>query len=160
LKRKAFEFKICRSKRDNISLLIAVTEEKILGYKLFSGSVKESDYWIFISQLLKHNDLLNIKYVLIHDNGKCHKTAKISDEIAKHLNFMYLPSYSPYLNIAENVFGEIKREVRRYVYASVDQLIEMIVKSISGFDPTKLIKFYSHSLIFYRTSLEMKNINI
>lgn len=110
----------------NQSLLIAVSENEILGYMIFLGSVKQTDYWSFITNMLKSNKLQNSNYLLIHDNAKMPLTGMVPNAIDKYINYANLPAYSPYLNIAENVFGWCKKRVKRQTYGSENLLIDEI----------------------------------
>ena len=74
---------------------------------------------------------------LILDNSSVHKSAFIK-KIALHLNIalIYLPPYSPHLNPIEQIWRQMKREIKHYYLESRDFLQELTIKtynkSISG----------------------------
>ena len=74
---------------------------------------------------------------LILDNYSVHKSAFIK-KIALHLNIalIYLPPYSPHLNPIEQIWRQMKREIKHYYLESRDFLQELTIKtynkSISG----------------------------
>lgn len=74
---------------------------------------------------------------LILDNYSVHKSEFIK-KIALHLNIalIYLPPYSPHLNPIEQIWRQIKREIKYYYLESREFLKELTIKtyneSISG----------------------------
>ena len=74
---------------------------------------------------------------LILDNYSAHKSAFIK-KIALHLNIalIYLPPYSSHLNPIEQIWRQMKREIKHYYLESREFLQELTIKtynkSISG----------------------------
>ena len=74
---------------------------------------------------------------LILDNYSAHKSAFIK-KIALHLNItlIFLPPYSPHLNPMEQIWRQMKREIKHYFLESKEFLEELTIKtyneSISG----------------------------
>ena len=74
---------------------------------------------------------------LILDNYSAHKSAFIK-KIALHLNItlIFLPPYSPHLNPIEQIWRQMKREIKHYFLESKEFLEELTIKtyneSISG----------------------------
>ena len=66
---------------------------------------------------------------LIVDNYATHKHPKVKNWIKRHQRFRlhFIPTSSSWLNLVERWFGEITRkQIRRGVFKSVDQLIQVI----------------------------------
>ena len=95
-----------------------------------------------ILNLLEKDDIMtkmqNEKRIcLILDNYSVHKSAFIK-KIALHLNItlIYLPPYSPHLNPIEQIWRQMKREIKYYYLESKEFLQELTIKtydkSVSG----------------------------
>ncbi len=96
---------------------------------------------ITLNLLEKENIITKIqteqRICLILDNYSVHKSAFIK-KIALHLNItlIYLPPYSPHLNPIEQIWRQMKREIKHYYLESREFLQELTIKtyneSISG----------------------------
>ena len=96
---------------------------------------------ITLNLLEKENILTKIqteqRICLILDNYSVHKSAFIK-KIALHPNItlIYLPPYSPHLNSIEQIWRQMKREIKHYYLESREFLQELTIKtyneSISG----------------------------
>ena len=73
-----------------------------------------------LMKLMQNERRLN----LILDNAQIHK-AKVTKIIAEilNINLVYLPPYSPFLNPIEKVWADIKRELYKEYYESVEDII-------------------------------------
>lgn len=67
---------------------------------------------------------------LILDNYSVHKSAFIK-KIALHLNItlIYLPPYSPHLNPIEQIWRQMKREIKHYYLESKEFLHELTINT-------------------------------
>ena len=67
---------------------------------------------------------------LILDNYSVHKSAFIK-KIALHLNItlIYLPPYSPHLNPIEQIWRQMKREIKHYYLKSKEYLEDLTIKT-------------------------------
>ena len=67
---------------------------------------------------------------LILDNYSVHKSAFIK-KIALHLNItlIYLPPYSPHLNPIEQIWRQMKREIKHYYLKSKEFLEDLTIKT-------------------------------
>jgi len=67
---------------------------------------------------------------LILDNYSVHKSAFLK-KIALHLNIVliYLPPYSPHLNPIEQIWRQMKREIKHYYLKSKEFLQELTIKT-------------------------------
>ena len=96
---------------------------------------------IILNLLEKENIIAKMqteqRICLILDNYSVHKSAFIK-KIALHLNIelIYLPPYSPHLNPIEQIWRQMKREIKHYYLESKEFLQELTIKtyneSISG----------------------------
>lgn len=75
-----------------------------------------------LMRLIQNERRLN----LILDNAKIHK-AKITKIVAEilNINLVYLPPYCPFLNPIEKVWADIKRELYKEYFESVEEIISI-----------------------------------
>ena len=73
-------------------------------------------------ELIQNERKLN----LILDNAQIHK-AEVTKIVANilNINIIYLPVYSPFLNPIEKVWADIKRELYKEYYESVEDIISI-----------------------------------
>lgn len=78
----------------------------------------------FLSQLLSSNKERFL--ILVLDNASYHRTRKILDiltEHAEHVFVIWLPKYSPELNLIEGLWGYLKKSaLNNYFYGDIDSL--------------------------------------
>ena len=80
--------------------------------------------------MIKINNLLGKKYVLVFDNAAIHKN-KLLPKLEKLINILLLPSYSPMLNPIETLFSLIKRKIRKRFYNTIEEVIISLKTIIS-----------------------------
>jgi transposase len=83
--------------------------------------------------------------LLILDNLSSHKTAAVQAALkACHLNYLYLPPYSPDLNPIENAFSKFKRLVRTAAERTLDGLWDTLGKLLDQFRPAECVNYLRH----------------
>jgi transposase len=96
----------------NMSVAIAVSREGILAHDVRLGAYNSVSFTEFIRTKLL--PALHHPKIILMDNVPFHKNSDVCQAIesAGHVH-LRLPTYSPFLNAAEWVFGHIKSHVRR-----------------------------------------------
>jgi transposase/transposase-like protein len=90
------------------SLLMAVTNERVVGWNLVRGSINSSIFASFMSTLETDN-----RDIILLDNASIHKTSSaIHAMMDRGLTPCFLPPYSPQFQPIENSFSVIKRSFR------------------------------------------------
>jgi transposase len=70
-------------------------------------------------------------YFLVMDNAPIHCLAKVRDLVeTKGYICLYLPPYSPFLNLIEEFWSKVKAGVRRNALTADDPLSDRICESI------------------------------
>jgi hypothetical protein len=110
--RKRFYYK---KSSGNITAMVAVWDEGILGLQLFTGNNKGEDFACFLIGLIKNharikNDL--DKYVFFLDNCSIHTKRSIK-RFTKCLPILFNSPHSPFYNPIENIFGIAKHKFRK-----------------------------------------------
>lgn len=97
------------NKNTNISLLLAINYEGLIGYRIKEGAYNGDDFITFISFELVHHFIKNRNDVLIMDNCRFHHRLDVKHYLTtNNINFLYLPAYSPQLNPIEEYFSHLK----------------------------------------------------
>jgi transposase len=101
----------------------------------------------FLSQLLSSN--LERFLILVLDNASYHRTRKILDilsEHAEHTFVIWLPKYSPELNLIEGLWGYLKKSaLNNYFYgdmASLESAVDKALKELQQHPQTALSLAY------------------
>ena len=96
-------------KNINVSLLMAITTERIIHHKELIDSVNGDIFFSFIKDVI--NTLTEEGYIFLFDNVSFHKKKEMLEYITeKGHKYMFTPSYSPNLNPIENVFSIVKQQ--------------------------------------------------
>jgi transposase len=96
-------------KNINVSLIMAITTEKILHHKELTESVNGDIFFSFIKDVI--NTLTEEGYIFLFDNVAFHKKKEMLEYITeKGHRYMFSPPYSPNLNPIENTFSIIKHQ--------------------------------------------------
>jgi transposase len=93
----------------------------------------------FLDKVIEHQ-----KIVMVLDNARIHHAKFIQPFLQKHANlkFMFLPPYSPHLNLIEGLWGWLKKSVICNVfYSSVDEIRKAVQDFMSEIckSPRKII---------------------
>ena len=106
-------------KRNKQSLLLAISNKKILKQHITSKSINKNIYLDFLKELNIENK------TIIADNVAFHKSKDVIEYLkSNEANMIFIPPYSPEYNPIEFVFSEIKRKIRLINFCSSNQLIE------------------------------------
>lgn len=127
-------------KRNKQSLLLAITNQKILKQYITSKSINKDIYLDFLKKL----DIKN--KTIIADNVSFHKSKEVIEYLKnKEVNMIFIPPYSPEYNPIEFVFSEIKRKIRLINFNSANDLIDYLENNLKII-PTNLVSYFKHSL--------------
>lgn len=89
---------------------------------------------------------------LILDNYSIHKSAFIKkNSVIPQYVLIYLPSYSPHLNPIEQMWRQMKREIKDYYLESKEFLQELTIKTYN--ESISATKVYDKWLEIYTKSL-------
>ncbi len=139
-----------------ITVILAITNDTLIGYQCFKREITASDFHAFLTEFLKNNqdiyDHLD-DYVFVMDNSPIHKHSDHM-QFRKFLQIIYLPPYSPFLNPIEEVFSQWKRIFREKLCRELKEALNSINSSFKEINYSLIPKVYSHSLSFYPKCLK------
>jgi transposase len=94
---------------------------------------KNSDGFLdFVQALVAKAQRRRIRIQLVLDNGPIHKSKKVMDflnrkDVRRYLKIIWLPPYSPELNLIERLWGHVKRTlVANKLFSSFEKLVEAL----------------------------------
>ena len=101
----------------SLSLISAISPDKILANQLVEGGVDSSVFENFMHKLLesirKQEEFNGKHVVLLMDNATIHKHPMVIDTVLRmKAILLFNPQYSPHLNPVERYFKRLKKEVR------------------------------------------------
>jgi len=123
-------------KKKKVTLYMAISENKIVGFKITIQHGNSIDFLQFLKTLNLQNN------TLLMDNVAFHKT-KIVKEYVNTTNskILFVPPYSPDYNPIELAFSKIKNYYR---YNNDDNMISNIIKSIYTISSNDLNNYFRH----------------
>ncbi|KAI5151222.1 hypothetical protein ENBRE01_1981 [Enteropsectra breve] len=88
------------------------------------------------------------------DNVPFHKRSEVGEEIrTAGYNILYLPPYSPFLNLIENMFSKWKQFIRARNPVSEEGLLELIDQGAILISNENCAGFFRHMLRFLPDSI-------
>lgn len=131
-------------KKHKITLYMAISENKVIGYKISRTHGTATDFLEFLKSLnLKESTLLM-------DNVAFHKTRAVKEYIASiKSNILFTPPYSPEFNPIELAFSKIKTIYRKSCLDdNLSQLerVKVSINSISSYDTQNFFKHVSEKI--------------
>jgi len=108
------------------SLLMAISNNKIVGWTLHKGSTNSTVFCDFLKTL----DITNRTVIL--DNVSFHKSKIVRDFASDNkINLCYIPPYSPEYNPIEYAFSQIKHYYRKLMnITNVEDRVSSAIKYV------------------------------
>lgn len=132
-----------------ISLAMAITKNKVLGYTLKRGSFKSKSFNKFMMKIDKNN----IKIKKLMDNAKIHHAKCLNKKIKESIIFN-VPYYSKF-NPIEMYFNTLKRYLSQNYICSMSSLRRHIDFFISKTTPLELSNYFSKAFGMLKDSINV-----
>lgn len=131
------------TKRIRYSLLCAISNDKILLFKLFKGSINSTQFCSFMSEF---NKKYKNRHIII-DNASIHKTIKVRQIMKISSNeLLFNVPYNSESNPIEMLFNQLKCYVRKDFPNNEKKLIRSIKKHLKNIPSTSLYNYFTHVL--------------
>ena len=113
-----------------LNLLLAVSNENIIHYKIQEENTNSYNFNKFMKELIEKIDKNDIQnYVVIMDNCSCHLTNELFETYYNNnLKILFNVPYLSNFNMVENVFRLIKNNTYKKLYNSTYELKSDIIK--------------------------------
>jgi transposase len=101
------------AKRISRSMIAAVSNHGLMRFMLCKGALNATGFIAFLRRLIRD---AGHKVILIVDNLRVHKAAKVQAWVASHaheIELFYLPSYAPDHNPSEHLNNDLKQNLRQ-----------------------------------------------
>ncbi|KAG2215780.1 hypothetical protein INT45_001783 [Circinella minor] len=121
-------------------------EENVVG-KIGTRAEHYIEFLEVLMGVLKENRIDG--RTLIMDNASIHKTPKVLEAVRKQgFEILYLPPYSPFLNLIEEFWSKLKAGVKCHLLTSDDTLLLRIINSANQVTAQDCQGWIRHSLSF------------
>ena len=145
------------------NLILAVTNKKVLSYKIIRENTTSQIFIDFIKDLfskIPETDRQN--KLVIMDNAKFHLTKEVQNIFLENkIKVITICPYNSDQNMIELVFRHIKNILKRKIFKSQKKLEEEILKILDDLDEYKnsklLLKLYKRTLLYYEKFLDNNN---
>ena len=139
------------------SLLMATTNKKIIKYILKEGSIKSSDFILFIDDLNKLNK--NCSYLI--DNASIHTNKKAKEFYKTNkINIIFNAPYQSKFNPIEMVFSLLRKKLNKRIVKAQKEIEEEIEQFIKEIKEETLKNIFNHSTKILKLYLEINTIKI
>ena len=118
-------------------------------------------YLAYLSNVMDVLDKNNMQgYYLVMYNAPIHTPAKVLDLIeSRRYKCLYFPPYSPFLNLIEEFWSEVKAGIRRNALTANDRLSDRICESVQKVTRANCQAWIRHAVsLFPRCEFEEKNL--
>lgn len=135
-------FRNNNNRRLKISLLLAVSNRKVICKTIVKGSVNSN---IFSQFIKKVNRRVKNKHLLM-DNARIHRSKKVTDMIKKSTNKqLFNVPYNPQTNPIEKVFNKSKILIKEKLSDTYERLLRSIKYTLNNVTGNDLSNFYINS---------------
>ena len=132
--------------RIKYTIITAITNKRILNYKIIKRSSNAEDFKSFLIDTLYKT---NKSMYLLMDNARIHHSKVVVDYIkTTNHQIIYNVPYCPEYNPIELVFSKFKSIIRKKIINNNTNLIKNIKIAFNKITKKDLIKFYNYSLKF------------
>lgn len=145
----------------NISLIAAISSEKVWTFHLENGSVNQDVFSLFLEKLFLELENYSIaNALLIMDNVRFHKTDSIKRKIEESPHkVLFLPPYSPFLNPIEEFFHQLKSIVRNKNPTNQVELFQSIEDGPKDISSRQLQNYCNHAETYFIKCLDKQTIS-
>ena len=126
----------------NISLLAALSVEKVITSVNIYGSVDGVTFEAFIQQLIPH---LQENDCVVMDNAKIHHGKMVRELLSKAgVKLIYLSPYSPEFSPIENLWSKVKAILKKTAARTYKDLINGIEDAMIQVTKTNIRNWFAH----------------
>ena len=116
--------------------------------------------FVFLINLIKRcnleEKLSNI--VFVYDNPNTHKLAEYKKKFFNKINYLTTPAYCPYFKCIEEVFGKVKKIVKKKNACSIDERILSIHNALYQITEEDLINYFENVYNYCEKSFNNEDI--
>lgn len=133
------------------SLLMAITNNKVLSYQIHKGSINKEIYYSFLNSMITELRKEEKNYYFLMDNVSFHHSHTIKKLISdNNYQIIYTPPYSPELNPIEMTFSVLKNNFKstniEHSLISFVNTIDTLIARISNTNYLSKLFKYSFTL--------------
>ena len=131
-----------KNTKKRLTLLKAISNNSIIGYKILDTSVNTEVYLNFLKEI--KNSITG--KTILHDNVRFHHSKLVKTYCNENnIGIQYTAPYTPEFNPIETVFSQIKTKYRTLTHENIKN---DIITSINSLSPNNFINNYNKCLRF------------
>lgn len=139
---KQVNFRLYNNNRKKVSVIAAISNKKIIGYKVIEGSVNSEIFTNFIKEL----NVSEESKVLLMDNARIHHSKIFKSYIDSTKNkVIYNVPYSPEFNPIELSNSKVKQIINKETNDTMESLRRAIDKAYSKISKSDCEHYFSHA---------------
>ena len=127
------------NKRRRVSLLLAISKNKIVHYHIKEGSFKSTDFNDFMEEIVNVDGY----YKYLMDNAKIHHNRLMKQNIKNKI--IYNLPYCPEFNPIEYFFNTFKKEVRKINLSEINNVKKLVELLETKFNKTRFDGYFKKS---------------
>jgi transposase len=137
--------KVPRNRGKNTTLIASITLEGAMGESMtIEGATDALAFETYVEHFLAPT--LKEGQVVVLDKLGAHRTQRVTELIeARGAQLLFLPSYSPDLNLIEEAFSKIKGLVRKVGACTRETLVEAIERALTAVTPEDAAGWFAHT---------------
>ena len=154
-------------RKTGYSMIMAISNEKILEYRITNQKNNAFSYWTFIndmltklSQIPEYKLRIRMGKVLIFaDNASIHRKPKVRDEVIKfNIELLYNVPYESAFNPIESVFKLIKKKIKNDYPCTITEVKSKYFSAIESIKTNDIVSSWKLSLKEMTKSMKAGNI--
>lgn len=146
------EIHLSQKKRVRVNFLASISNQGTVRFMLYTGKLDGVVFVRFLKRLIAKRER---KLFWIVDKHPVHRSGGVQqwlDEHKEHIELFFLPSYSPQLNPAEYLNGDVKQGVHsKPPTRNLSQLKQRVSSHLRKLQklPARIQKYFEHPFIAY-----------
>ena len=130
-----------------VSTVAILTDHGIEAQYTYRGSLTADEFIRYLESTV--SPILTNGQTLIMDRHPVHRAKAVQRYLKKHhINFLYLPPYSPELNPIEEAFSKIKQFIKKQKARTVEALFKVIDKAFDILSIKDINGYFRHAYEF------------
>jgi transposase len=149
------EIHLSQKQRVRVNFIASISQQGTVRFMLYTSKLTEAVFLTFLKRLIVKRER---KLFWIVDRHPVHRGKQVQQWLAEHkgqIELFYLPSYSPQLNPAEYLNGDVKQGVHsKPPTRDLAQLKQRLISHLRKLQklPSRIQKYFEHPFIAYASN--------
>lgn len=127
-----------------VNTVAMLSKEGMAASYTYTGSLTAELFILYLETFVL--PLWNKEHTLIMDRHPVHRATIVQQYLNKnHINFLYIPPYSPELNPIEEAFSKIKQYIKKQKARTLDEILTVLKKAFSIVTAVDAKGYFEHA---------------